>query len=204
MSKACYQTSVIDDEGNKVSSALIEIRHSSGGALASLFEDRAGLSGTSNPAPTDTDGFARVFLDEGTYHITITHASLGTRTYQYVVMLEDHLSTEATGYAAHSIGAGDNNDYTAGGGLDSSTGFLDVNPTAGASAITGMDATRFRNGQTLTITNVHASNAFTIKVNNTSSSAGNRIRGAFDLDLPYRGSCNIRYSSALSSFVLVP
>lgn len=204
MSKACYQTSVIDAEGDAVATAQVEIRNSSGGALASLFEDRDGLDGTDNPAFTDANGFIRVFLAEGTYHITVTHASFGTREYQYVVALEDHLSTEATGYAGHTVGAGDQNDYTAGGALDSSLGVLVINPSAGDAAITGFDASLLRNGQTITVINGHASNALTLKVNNTGSLAANRIMGAYDLTLPYRGACNVRYVSALNQLVLVP
>lgn len=204
MSKACYQTSVIDEDGDAVENASLEIRNSAGGSLALLFSDRAGASGISNPAFSDASGFKRVFLDEGTYHITVTHASFGTREYQYVVVLEDHLSVEATGYVAHTIGAGDSNNYTAGGTLDSSLGFLDVNPGSGAAALTGLDTTSLRNGQTLTITNVHATNPLTIKVDNTGSLAANRIRGAYDLTLPYKGACNVRYSVALNQLVLVP
>lgn len=203
MSKACWQSAISDGEGNVVPSASVEVRDSVTGNLVALFEDRDGLVGESNPMFADGDGFARFFVAEGTYNITATHVDFGSRTWQYVALFENTDSGGADGYLSANVAAGQVDDW-APTGLDTSVGFLDVNPSSGNTDLTGILASVLRNGQTLTITNVHASNLLTLKALSTGSAAVNRFRGAYDLALTQYMSVTVRKSTGVNQLVLVP
>lgn len=81
---ARFQATAIDDEGNVVPLASIEVRQEIvGSPLASLFSDRSGASPIGNPFTADADGYFAFHVAGGAYKIT---ASLGgfSRTWRYV------------------------------------------------------------------------------------------------------------------------
>lgn len=203
MAKACWQSAIADAAGNVVAAASVEVRDSVTGNLAALFEDRDGADGLDNPFFADGNGFARFFVAEGTYNIAATHVDFGTRTWQYVALFENTDSSESAAYQSVSIAAGQVDDWEP-AGVDTSTGFLDVNPSAGNTDLTGILSTLLRNGQTLTITNVHASNLLVLKALHTGSASGNRMRAAYDLTLGQYMSVTIRKSTGLGQLLVIP
>jgi hypothetical protein len=203
MSKACWQSSIIDEEGNILAGAQVEVRDADTLVLVSLWEDREGVDGLSNPAvDVDADGFVRLFVDEGTYKITVSQGAY-TRVYEYVPVFENTNSGDSSGYLSVSIAAGNVDDW-APPGLDTSVGVLDVNPSAGATSLRGIDASLLRDGQELTITNVHASNPLTLEVEDTGSAAANRFRGSYDLTLNQYMSVKVKKSAGASRLILIP
>lgn len=93
---------------------------------------------------------------------------------------------------------GANNNF-APSGYDATTAFLDLNPS-GVCNITGLAAGY--DGQIVTLTNVSANNV-TINALNAGSVAANRFRLPFDTVLSQNSSITVRYSTALSLWVLV-
>lgn len=81
-------------------------------------------------------------------------------------------------------------------------GFLDLNPSAGASDLTGIDATNVTDGQLLVITNVNASNAVTIKAFDIGSAPTSRFRAPADFTLLQYNSVTFRYSSSVGMWTL--
>lgn len=83
MTIAQYRAFAQDNTGNVLASASVEVRNESGGALASLFSDRAGSSGMSNPFNADSDGYFEFHVAGGAYKIVVTSGAI-TRTFRYV------------------------------------------------------------------------------------------------------------------------
>lgn len=84
MPLARYQFSVVDDAGNIVPAAAIEVRLESAAApLASLFSDRDGLVTLGNPTAADAEGFVFFHVIGGAYKITATSGSF-QRIWRYV------------------------------------------------------------------------------------------------------------------------
>lgn len=86
--------------------------------------------------------------------------------------------------------------------LSLGVGFLDLNPSAGATDLTGIAATNVANGQSLVITNVNASNAVTLKAFDVGSALANRFRAPADFTLLQYNSVTFRYSSAVGMWTL--
>ncbi len=81
---ARWQATVVDEAGNVMPAASVEVRHETAGApLASLFSDRSGLVGIGNPFNADGDGFAAFHAVGGAYRITATLGAV-TQTWRYV------------------------------------------------------------------------------------------------------------------------
>lgn len=74
MALAVWQRTIVDDTGAVQSGASVRVELE-GGGLASLFSDRAGTMGISNPFLSDSNGFAQFFVDGGAYKITVTKGS---------------------------------------------------------------------------------------------------------------------------------
>lgn len=80
---ARHQFFVTDDEGNKLAGASVQVNNESGGALASLYSDRAGASAIGNPFNADSDGFAGFYVIGGAYKITVTSGAYSAE-FRYV------------------------------------------------------------------------------------------------------------------------
>ncbi len=84
MTVARWQATIVNEKGDIVSGAQIEVRREiAGSPLATLFSDRDGLVPLGNPFTVGTDGFAAFHSVGGAYRITAT-ASGFTRTWRYV------------------------------------------------------------------------------------------------------------------------
>lgn len=104
----------------------------------------------------------------------------------------------ATLKQATTLAAGTTSDLA----LALGTGFLDLNPSAGASDLTGISSTNVTDGQFLVITNVNASNAVTLKAFDVSSALANRFRSPADFTLLQYNSVTFRYSVAIGMWTL--
>jgi len=83
---AVHQFSVVDDNGNVVPNASIEVRQEiTGSPIATLFSDRAGVVSLGNPFNADGEGFAQFFVAGGAYRVTATSGAL-TRVWRYVAV----------------------------------------------------------------------------------------------------------------------
>jgi hypothetical protein len=81
---ACWQTNIVDELGNLVGGATVQVNSEAAGApLASLFSDRAGAVPLGNPFTATAAGFAQFFVLSGEYKITITKGAF-TQTFRYV------------------------------------------------------------------------------------------------------------------------
>lgn len=202
--KAIWQSAVVDDAGNLVTDAMVEVRADPGGGLATLKSDRAGASGLANPFPA-TGGFATFYTDPGTYKITTTSPTAGSRIYRYVVLLVNATADQTgTEYLSSNITSGTVEDFDAGGSLDRDVGVLDLNPSAGNTTLASMAWDDFPDGAEVTITNVHASNVLTIKSDGGSPSTGKGFRGAYDLALPQYGSATVKKSVGANRWIIQP
>ena len=89
MTLAIWQATVVDDAGNILPAAQIEVRHETAGSpIATIYQDRDGLIPLGNPfnanaAPFDSDGFVYFYVAGGAYKITATSGSF-SRTRRYV------------------------------------------------------------------------------------------------------------------------
>lgn len=85
MSMARYQFTVVDDAGNIVPNAHIEVRREQPGQpLAALKSNRAGTSGLTNPFDTDGDGFAYFHVAGGAFQIRAYTGTSGAPTFERV------------------------------------------------------------------------------------------------------------------------
>lgn len=82
MAFARYEFTCVDEEGNVLPNADIEIRSEATGNLAPLFSDRDGVNSLGNPFTADSDGFVGFHIAGGAYRITVTSGALvGTARY---------------------------------------------------------------------------------------------------------------------------
>lgn len=77
-----WQRTIVDEEGNVIPGAEIEVRREEDGGLATLYADRAGETPLANPLAADTSGFVRFFVQGGAYTITAVGAG-STRTWRF-------------------------------------------------------------------------------------------------------------------------
>lgn len=83
MALARYQFTVIDERGNSVPGAHVEVRREiSGQPLAALYSDRAGTSGLGNPFDADNEGFAFFHVNGGAYQIRVYTGASGAPTFE--------------------------------------------------------------------------------------------------------------------------
>lgn len=81
-----YNFSVVDDNGNLVNGASVEVRHETVGApLAILFSDRDGTTPLANPYTASDGANAGFFVGGGAYRITVTSGAL-SRDWRYVAV----------------------------------------------------------------------------------------------------------------------
>ena len=90
MTLAVLQASVLQTNGalSVAAGAQITVR-TPAGALATLYEDRAGTTPTgANPIFADSKGFFRVYVAPGRYDVTVT-ASSGTQVYEDIALFAE-------------------------------------------------------------------------------------------------------------------
>jgi hypothetical protein len=83
MTLAVWQRTIVDDAGNVLAGASVEVRVEASGNLAVLKADRAGATGKDNPFTVGLDGFAQFFAVGGAYRITATSGAF-SKTWNYV------------------------------------------------------------------------------------------------------------------------
>lgn len=79
---AVWQRTIVDEEGNVVPGADVEVRREEDGSLATLYADRAGETPLANPLAADMSGFVRFFAQGDAYTITAVGAG-STRTWRF-------------------------------------------------------------------------------------------------------------------------
>jgi hypothetical protein len=80
---ARYQAFALDDAGNVLASPTVDVWDEISTLRATLFSDRAGASGISNPFTGGSDGLVAFHVVGGTYKITVTKGAV-VRTLRYV------------------------------------------------------------------------------------------------------------------------
>lgn len=200
---ARFQESIIDGDGNALTTGVTcEVRASPGGALASLFSDRAGVSGISNPVAGDSEGMVAFFVEPGVYDITVNHVSFGSRSYTYRVLeAVPHGAGDVGGVIAINIGSGTQADFDP--SLVEGVGFLELNPNAGNTDLHSLVWDDYPDGAELVVTNVHATNVVSL-INGGSSTTGKVFRGYTHLTLLQFMSCKIKKSSILDKWIILP
>lgn len=84
MSLARWRTTIVDQSGNVVPNAQVEVRREAlGRPLVQLFDDREGNEPLGNPVEADSEGFVSFHAAGGAYQITAT-ASGFQRVWRYV------------------------------------------------------------------------------------------------------------------------
>lgn len=84
MPLARYQFTVVDDAGNVLPAASVEVRREAAGApIASIFSDRDGVTPLGNPFNADSNGFAAFHVAGGAYRITASKNGF-SREWRYV------------------------------------------------------------------------------------------------------------------------
>jgi hypothetical protein len=82
---ACWQATIVDQEGSIRPGASVEVRSESTGNIATIFSDRAGVVPLANPFTVGSDGLARFFVSAGAYKITAT-AGAFSQQWRYVAI----------------------------------------------------------------------------------------------------------------------
>lgn len=72
MALARWQRTIVDQAGNILPGATVEVRLESTGNLAAIKTTRAGTVGKDNPFVADADGYAYFYAAGGNYEITAT------------------------------------------------------------------------------------------------------------------------------------
>jgi len=95
MPLARYQFTVVDDAGNVLPAASVEVRREAAGApIASIFSDREGATPLGNPFVADGDGYAAFHAAGGAYRITASKNGF-SREWRYVGI---GLASESDGF----------------------------------------------------------------------------------------------------------
>lgn len=82
MAWAIWQRTIVDDSGNVLNGASVEVRSEATGSLATLKSARDGSSGKSNPFTVGSDGFAQFYARAGAYQIVVTLGGF-SKTWRY-------------------------------------------------------------------------------------------------------------------------
>lgn len=85
MALPIFQRTIVDDTGDVIPLAQVEVRLESTNALATLYSDRAGTTALANPFNASSEGLAVFFAEAGEYSITAT-GSGNTVTWRYVAL----------------------------------------------------------------------------------------------------------------------
>jgi hypothetical protein len=72
MSLPIFQRTIVNESGDVVNGASVEVRRESDGALALIYSNRQGTVIQANPVITGTDGLCRFYAPAGEYQITAT------------------------------------------------------------------------------------------------------------------------------------
>jgi hypothetical protein len=92
MAAPIFQRTIVDNQGNVVSGALVEVRNEATSALATIYNDRALTSVKANPFTTDSTGFAQFYVARGEYRVKATFS--GTEIiWRYVQMIDTDIVT---------------------------------------------------------------------------------------------------------------
>lgn len=75
MALPAFNRTIVDDAGNILAGASVEVRLRSTLNLASIFSDRDGAVGISNPTTADSNGFVQFYVAAGRYRVTATDGS---------------------------------------------------------------------------------------------------------------------------------
>jgi hypothetical protein len=75
MARAVWQATIADFAGNVQAGASLTVRDAETGNLVPLFSVREGAGGLSNPTNADPNGFVRVYVEPGRYHVKATFGS---------------------------------------------------------------------------------------------------------------------------------
>ncbi len=85
MALARWQATIVDDAGNVLTGASVEVRHESDNSIATIKTDRDGAVPKANPFSSDSDGFAFFHAAAGTFKITATKGTF-SRVWRYVTL----------------------------------------------------------------------------------------------------------------------
>lgn len=77
MALSIFQRTVTNESGDIIPNSQVEVRLESTGSLATLYTDKAGTIGLSNPFSTGTDGLIKFYAAADEYQITATDLSTG-------------------------------------------------------------------------------------------------------------------------------
>jgi hypothetical protein len=83
MALPIFQRTIVNDAGDVIPGASVEVRRESDNALVQLFSDRDGTVLLPNPTTADGDGFVQFFAASSNYKITAT-GSGGSVVWRYV------------------------------------------------------------------------------------------------------------------------
>lgn len=87
MTLGVFQRTIVDNSGDTIGGATVEVRRESDGALVPLFADRDGTSGVANPATAGPDGFLQFYAARGRYRIKATSGGYA-RTWRDVPLVD--------------------------------------------------------------------------------------------------------------------
>jgi hypothetical protein len=90
MALGVFNRSIVDDSGNVIPSASLEIRLDSDSSLASIYSNADGSTALTNPFNATSDGFAQFYAAKGRYSI---EASNGVSTTTWIVDIDDITAT---------------------------------------------------------------------------------------------------------------
>lgn len=80
-----WQAHIVDEQGNVLPNASVEVRRQSDLALVSIYDDVDGVTPLSNPMTADSEGFAQFYVAAGIYRIVATSGAV-TRTWSDVII----------------------------------------------------------------------------------------------------------------------
>lgn len=104
MAGGVWQRNIVDEAGNVVPNATLEVRHQSTGVLASIFSDYELTTTLSNPTTADENGFVRFFAASGLYRITASaNGFVREWIYEPIGPLLDNQLVEDIGHIQDSI-----------------------------------------------------------------------------------------------------
>ena len=87
MALPIFQRTVVNDNGDVIPSAQVEVRLESSGALATVYSDRDGVTPLSNPFFADGNGLARFYANPDEYKITASGNGQAIE-WRYVVVID--------------------------------------------------------------------------------------------------------------------
>jgi hypothetical protein len=169
MSLVVWQASILDDDGDVQEGVTVTVTDAESGSVATLFADRAGVTPLLNPFQTNSDGFARFYVQEGRYHIAAVKGAL-TRTFLDVPLLEEPTNTLLV--AASETGpAGQLDDVIVTDGVE----VYRIEAHASNTSISGFDATGDNVRRTFYLVNPSSTGSLILLHDDSDSAAGNRI-----------------------------